>query len=67
MHHLIKEAVNVALTEVINQEREKDESFFGFIQRRNHGRNSHENEHDMRADLRDFAGNGDQPADQSPF
>ena len=32
-HHLIKEAVNVAITEVINAERSKDESFIGYLQR----------------------------------
>ena len=33
IHHLIKEAVNVAITEVINAERSKDESFIGYLQR----------------------------------
>ena len=35
VHHLIKEAVNVALTEVINQERSKDDgSFLSYLERR---------------------------------
>ena len=35
IHHLIKEAVNVAITEVITQERGKDDgSFLGYLQRR---------------------------------
>ena len=35
IHHLIKEAVNTAITEVINQERSKDDgSFLSYLERR---------------------------------
>ena len=43
LRHIIKEAVNVAITEVINQERDKDEDFISFLHRRSHEQRTNSN------------------------